>query len=40
MLHMVVREGLSEEVTSELKPERPGGTSQAKERVWSMPLWT
>lgn len=37
---MVVREGLFEEVTSELKPERPEGTSKAKESVWSMPLWT
>lgn len=37
---MVVKEGLSEEVTFELKPERPGAASQAKERVWSMPLWT
>lgn len=37
---MVVREDLSEEVTSELRPEKPRGASQVKERVWSMPLWT
>lgn len=37
---MVVKEGLSEEVTSAMRLERPGGASQAKERVWSMALWT
>lgn len=30
---MVVREGLSEEVTSELRLERPEAASQLKERV-------
>lgn len=37
---MVVREGLSEAVTSELRHKRPRGASQVKVRVWSMPLWT
>lgn len=40
MLATVIREGLSEEVISEPRPERPGGTCQTKERMWNMPQWT